>query len=93
MYIYKERERERTQNSKLYYTRVKILGSCLFLQSVPANLHANRLHINNSNNTDYRSTNGKDDNVGGGGGGETETERQRQTGRQTETETETEIET
>ena len=37
--------RERTQNSELYYSRIKILGSCLFLQSVPANLHANRLHI------------------------------------------------
>ena len=41
----RERERETTQNSELYYTRVKILGSCLFLQFVPANLHANRLHI------------------------------------------------
>ena len=41
----KEGERERTQNSELYYTRIKILGSCLFLQSVPANLHASRLHI------------------------------------------------
>ena len=39
-----ERERER-ENSELYYTRIKILGSCLFLQSVPANLHASRLHI------------------------------------------------
>ena len=41
----RERERER-ENSELYYTRIKILGSCLFLQSVPlANLRANRLHI------------------------------------------------
>ena len=39
------RERERTQNPELYSTRIKILGSCLFLQSGPANLHANRLHI------------------------------------------------
>ena len=39
-------EREITrQNSELYYTRIKILGSWLFLQSAPANLHANRLHI------------------------------------------------
>ena len=30
------------ENSELYYTRIKILGSCLFLQSVPANLHAKR---------------------------------------------------
>ena len=30
---------------KMYNTRIKILGGCLFLQSVPANLHANRLHI------------------------------------------------
>ena len=41
----REREGERTQNSELYYTRIKILGSCLFLQSVPDNLHANRLHV------------------------------------------------
>ena len=40
-----EREREWELNSELYYTRIKILGSCLFLQSVPANLQANRLHI------------------------------------------------
>ena len=40
-----ETETDRTQNSELYYTRIKILGSCLFLQSVPANLHASRLHI------------------------------------------------
>ena len=32
------------QNSELYYTRIKIFGSCLFLQSVPAYLHASRLH-------------------------------------------------
>ena len=38
--LYK-RERER-ENSELYYTRIKILGSCLFVQSVPANLHATR---------------------------------------------------
>ena len=37
-----ERDRElRTQNSELYYSRIKILGICLFLQSVLANLHAN----------------------------------------------------
>ena len=36
---------ERAQNSELYYTRIKILSSCLLLQSVPANLHTNRLHI------------------------------------------------
>ena len=41
-----ERDREREgENSKLYYTRIKILGSCLFLQSVSADLHASRLHI------------------------------------------------
>ena len=33
------------ENSELYYSRMKILGSCLFLQSVPANLHASKLHI------------------------------------------------
>ena len=36
---------ERTQNWKVYYSRIKILGSCLFLQPVPANLNANRLDI------------------------------------------------
>ena len=37
-----QRERElRTQNSELYYSRIKILYICLFLQSVLANLHAN----------------------------------------------------
>ena len=35
---FKSYKRERTQNSELYYTKIKILGSCLFLQSVPANL-------------------------------------------------------
>ena len=39
-----DRQRQR-ENSERYYTMIKILGSCLFLQSVPANLHANRLHI------------------------------------------------
>ena len=42
--IERQRERER-ESSELYYTRIKILGSCLFLQSVPANLHASRLHM------------------------------------------------
>ena len=37
----RERERERTQKSELYYSRIEILGICLFLQSVLANLHAN----------------------------------------------------
>ena len=37
----RERERER-ENSELYYSRIKILGSCLFLQSVPANLQRER---------------------------------------------------
>ena len=37
---------------------------CLFLQSAPANLHANKLHIN----TDYRSNDEKDIYVGRGGG-------------------------
>ena len=42
----RERERERDrENSELYYTGIKILGSCPFLQSVLANLHANMLHI------------------------------------------------
>ena len=43
----REREREnselRTQNSELYYSRIEILGSSLFLQSVLAMLH--RQHI------------------------------------------------
>ena len=29
------------ENSELYYSRIEILGSCLFLQSVLAYLHAN----------------------------------------------------
>ena len=37
----RERVRDRTQNSELYYSRIEILGICLFLQSVLANLHAN----------------------------------------------------
>ena len=41
----RQTETERGQNSELYYTRIKVLGSCLFLQSVPAKLHANRIHI------------------------------------------------
>ena len=41
----RQTDRQRTQNSEPYYTRIKISGSCLFLQSVPANLHANRPHI------------------------------------------------
>ena len=34
------RARER-ENSELYYSRIEILGGCLFLQYVLANLHAN----------------------------------------------------
>ena len=46
----KQRDREtetqrRNENSDIYYTRIKILGSCMFLQAASANLHANRLHI------------------------------------------------
>ena len=44
-YLFIPPRERKTENSELYYTRIKILGSCLFLQSVPANLHANRLHI------------------------------------------------
>ena len=45
-----KRDREETKrggrgDSELNYSRIKILGSSLFLQSVHANLHANRLHI------------------------------------------------
>ena len=39
----KKKKRERTQNSELYYSRIEILGSSLFLQSVLAMLH--RQHI------------------------------------------------
>ena len=38
----RERKRER-ENSELYYSRIEILGSSLFLQSVLAKLH--RQHI------------------------------------------------
>ena len=43
----REREREKSEgerereNSELYYSRIEILGGCLFLQYVLANLHAN----------------------------------------------------
>ena len=46
MHLCWERERQTDrQNSELYYTRIKIIASCLFLQSAPVNLRANRLHI------------------------------------------------
>ena len=38
---YGGRHRKR-ENSELYYTRLKILSNCPFLQSAHANLHANR---------------------------------------------------
>ena len=44
----RERETDRQayrQRSEFYYTKIKSLGTCLFLQSIPANLHASRLHI------------------------------------------------
>ena len=62
-----EREGE---NSELYYTRIKILGSCLFLQSIPANLHANRLHIDRQ-----RERERERERDGGGWGGVREGER------------------
>ena len=39
-HVDRDGQRERAQNPELYYPRIKILGSCLFLQSVPASLHA-----------------------------------------------------
>ena len=48
-----QRKRER-ENSELCYTMIKTLGSSLFLQSVPANLHANRLHIKKKSSFRYR---------------------------------------
>ena len=54
----RQRETERdidTHRVYHYFTRIKILGSCPFLQSVPAALHANRLK--QSNNKDYHSNN------------------------------------
>ena len=41
----RDREGRERENSELYYTRIKFLGSRLFLQSVPANIPASRLHI------------------------------------------------
>ena len=38
---------ERTQISELYYSRIEILGICLFLQSVLANLHASTYNSKN----------------------------------------------
>ena len=37
-----ERERVREKLRTLLHTRIKNLGRCLFLQSIPANLHAKR---------------------------------------------------
>ena len=37
----RRRRRRRRENSELYYSRIEVLGICLFLQSVLANLHAN----------------------------------------------------
>ena len=47
------RERER-ENSELYCTKIKILGTSVFLQSAPANLHVKRLHIKQLNNREGR---------------------------------------
>ena len=44
------------ENSELYYSRIKILGSCLFLQSVPANLHANERERDNASTETERFT-------------------------------------
>ena len=41
--VHKMRQRERSQNSELYESRIEILGSSLFLQSVLPKLH--RQHI------------------------------------------------
>ena len=54
-----ERERE---NLELDYLRIEILGICLFLQSVIANLHANDKKHDNSKNIDYHNNNDEDDN-------------------------------
>ena len=40
----RERGRGRTEIQELYYTGIRVLGSCLFLQSVLANLRTDRLH-------------------------------------------------
>ena len=45
------------ENSDLYYSRIKLLGSCLFLQSVPANQDANRLHILRERERAYKGKN------------------------------------
>ena len=41
----RQRKKKKKTTSELHYTVIKILGSCLFLQSVPATLHAKWLHI------------------------------------------------
>ena len=43
----RQRQRQRRQrgNSELYYTMIKNFGSCLFLQSVPANLQTTEYRI------------------------------------------------
>ena len=40
----RERGRGRPEIQELYYTGIRVLGSCLFLQSVLANLRTDRLH-------------------------------------------------
>ena len=37
------RERERERDSELYYSRIEILGSSLFVQSVLAKLHRQQI--------------------------------------------------
>ena len=70
-----KRERERTQNSELYYSRIKILGNCLFLQSLLANLHANRGETERQTGRQTGRQAGRE--MEGGGGEETETDRDR----------------
>ena len=51
----RERKRER-ENSELYHSRIEILGGCLFLQYVLANLHANTYTTTASKHVDYHDT-------------------------------------
>ena len=50
----RQKRRGETENSELYYTRITIVGSSLFLQLVFVNLHASKLRIKH---IDYQSKN------------------------------------
>ena len=62
----RETDRQR-ENSELYCTRITILRISIFLQSVPANIHAKRLHIKQLNNREGREREREREGERGGG--------------------------